>query len=152
MAEELTIRAQSIFYETTRLEEELRSVEEEGARGVVDKARVEKEATEMQASIDAAKAEGGKTSAWIEANRASAEVLTQEKVDALTNSEDALERQHTAVMAADTALSDLIYALDKALKDGKVDLDTYLKLVRKYAAEQYNVRALAAKVEQALRQ
>ena len=148
--EELEVRAQSIFSDTAELEARLREIEEETKRGEAGKARAEAGLEKARADVAAAEKEGAELAAWVEEHERSLEDLTPARVDELTQAEDALERQLADVTAVDGAISDLLYALDKALREGAVEFDVYLRLVRKYAAEQYNARALAEKIKRAL--
>lgn len=49
-------------------------------------------------------------------------------------------------VALDNAISDALYVLDKALRDDRIDLRTFLKQVRKLARKQFMARALTMKI------
>ena len=55
-----------------------------------------------------------------------------------------------ASLAEATATDDVLYELDAALSDGRVDLDDFLRDVRRVAHRQFLVKARAAKVAEAL--
>ncbi|KAL6591272.1 hypothetical protein ACP70R_049775 [Stipagrostis hirtigluma subsp. patula] len=65
---------------------------------------------------------------------------------------DVLSRQMIDCTAADLALEDTIYALDKAIQEGSVQFDGYLRSVRALSREQFFHRALSAKVHSAQQQ
>ncbi|XP_042430378.1 protein ELC-like [Zingiber officinale] len=58
---------------------------------------------------------------------------------------DGLSRQMTECTAADMAIEDTIYALDKAVQEGTIAFDSYLRTVRTLSREQFFHRATAAK-------
>ncbi|XP_020202868.1 protein ELC-like [Cajanus cajan] len=77
------------------------------------------------------------------------------KMAGLENPEDAfdcvdvLSKQMLDCTAADLAIEDTLYALDKALQVGAVPFDQYLRSVRALSREQFFHRATAAKVRAA---
>ncbi|XP_077252762.1 protein ELC-like [Tasmannia lanceolata] len=62
---------------------------------------------------------------------------------------DALSNQMLDSTAADLAIEDLIYSLDKAVRGGSIPFDLYLKNIRLLSREQFFSRAMAAKVRAA---
>jgi len=69
-------------------------------------------------------------------------------VDAAVAAKDVWSRQALDAHANDAAIDDVLYALDEALKEGTLDLPTYLKYVRKFATTQFKHRALILKIAQ----
>ncbi|KAL8470291.1 hypothetical protein ACS0TY_032947 [Phlomoides rotata] len=59
---------------------------------------------------------------------------------------DALSKQMLDCTASDLAVEDTIYALDKAVQDGAIPFDQYLRNVRFLAREQFFHRATTSKV------
>jgi ESCRT-I complex subunit TSG101 len=62
---------------------------------------------------------------------------------------DALSKQMVECAAADLAIEDVVYSLDKAAQDGVMPFDQYLRTVRLLSREQFFHRATAAKVRAA---
>ncbi|CAK8576852.1 unnamed protein product [Lathyrus sativus] len=77
------------------------------------------------------------------------------KLESLENVEDAFEcvdvlsKQMLDCTAADLAIEDTLYALDKGVQVGAVPFDQYLRSVRVLSREQFFQRATAAKVRAA---
>ncbi|KAL2541595.1 Protein ELC [Abeliophyllum distichum] len=59
---------------------------------------------------------------------------------------DALSKQMLDCTASDLAVEDVIYALDKAVQEGAIPFDQYLRNVRLLSREQFFHRATASKV------
>lgn len=69
--------------------------------------------------------------------------------DAVTDPKDQLTKQLLYLVAEDATTEDTLYYLDKALGLGRLDLESYLKLVRTLCREQFQVRAVIKKVHEA---
>ncbi|CAD6248837.1 unnamed protein product [Miscanthus lutarioriparius] len=87
--------------------------------------------------------------AWVrDNNRRGGNQATEDAIEPA----DVLSRQMIECTAADLALEDTIYALDKAIQEGSVPFDGYLRSVRALSREQFFHRALSAKVHSAQQQ
>jgi ESCRT-I complex subunit TSG101 len=95
------------------------------------------------ARIDAAIREA---SAWLEQN-----TKHEVDVDAATEPKEPLIKQLLAIIAEDAAIEDMIYYLERALLKGSIDLETYLKEVRRLSREQFYKKALVSKIHQQLK-
>ncbi|KAE8655550.1 Protein ELC [Hibiscus syriacus] len=62
---------------------------------------------------------------------------------------DVLSKQMLDCTAADLAIEDVVYSMDKAVQDSSVSFDQYLRNVRLLSREQFFHRATAAKVKEA---
>lgn len=67
-------------------------------------------------------------------------------VDNVFECTDALSKQMLECSSADLAIEDVVYSLDKAVQEGAVPFDQYLRNVRLLSREQFFHRATAAKV------
>ncbi|XP_040993475.1 protein ELC-like [Juglans microcarpa x Juglans regia] len=70
-------------------------------------------------------------------------------VDDAFESVDVLSKQILESTASDLALEDVVYSLDKAVQEGAIPFDVYLRNVRLLSREQFFHRATAAKVRAA---
>ena len=149
ICERLRARSGAILSETSAMESELKSVECESSRAAADRGAAEERLRELDREAAEVREENERMERWIGENEGKG-ALTPQDVDEATKAVDALERQRLGALAEDAAIDDVIYALDKGIKDGVISLDEYLRLIRKYSAEQYYAKALANKVNAAL--
>jgi len=80
--------------------------------------------------------------AWLDAN----ESRDKTNVDDVVFLKDTWSTQMFDLVAEDSAIEDTLYQLDRALADERVDLPTFLRVVRRLAHSQFMARALAMKV------
>jgi len=59
---------------------------------------------------------------------------------------DLLSQQLLDLIAEDLAIEDVIYYMDKALRDGVIDIATFMKECRSLSREQFFKKALTKKV------
>ncbi|KAM7268633.1 hypothetical protein ACFE04_010799 [Oxalis oulophora] len=85
---------------------------------------------------------------WVRSNEGKIKSLGGEGLDIDDAYEyvDSLSKQVSELTAADLAIEDVVYALDKAVQQGVVPFDQYLRNVRLLSREQFFHRATAAKV------
>lgn len=86
---------------------------------------------------------------WVRENQSKTNVLKNVNVDNAFECVDVLSKQMLDCTAADLAIEDVVYALDKAFQEGAVPFDHYLRNVRLLSREQFFHRATAAKVRAA---
>jgi len=79
---------------------------------------------------------------WLEENEDGGPV----DVDQIVYCKDTWSQQIVEAVADDHAIEDTLYVLDRALQDGRIDLQTFLKETRNLARKQFFARALAAKI------
>jgi len=98
------------------------------ARG---KAEMEHEKKLLESSIAALDTQGKTLNAWISENK-NKEVDVDEAIDG----RDTWSKQILDEVAKDSAIEDALYALDKALEDGRITLDVFMKQVRRLSKQQ----------------
>jgi ESCRT-I complex subunit TSG101 len=90
--------------------------------------------------------------AWVAQNRKGAADDADAEAEGAIQPADTLSRQMLECTAADRALEDAIYALDRAVQEGSVPFDGYLRSVRALAREQFFQRVLCTKINGAQQQ
>ncbi|KAL5732766.1 hypothetical protein ACOSQ2_032458 [Xanthoceras sorbifolium] len=86
---------------------------------------------------------------WVRDNQAKTRDVKDVNVDTAFQCGDSLSKQMLDCTAADLAIEDVVYALDKALQESSVPFDQYLRNIRLLSREQFFHRATAAKVRAA---
>ncbi|XP_016469501.1 protein ELC-like [Nicotiana tabacum] len=86
---------------------------------------------------------------WLRENEAKLTNLGNVDVDTAFEPCDNLSKQMLDCTASDLAIEDVIYSLDKAIQDGTIPFDQYLRNVRSLSREQFFHRATASKVRAA---
>ncbi|GMH19012.1 hypothetical protein Nepgr_020853 [Nepenthes gracilis] len=86
---------------------------------------------------------------WLRENESKMAKLGKVDVDEVFEPYDPLSKQMLESTAADLAIEDVVYSLDKAVQEGVIPFDQYLKNVRLLSREQFFHRATAAKVRAA---
>ncbi|KAG9148258.1 hypothetical protein Leryth_012216 [Lithospermum erythrorhizon] len=124
----------------------LRQREGELLRGVKEM-QDEKEGLEQQLQMELMNADV--LEGWLRENEQRVEVLKDVDVDDVFEHSDVLSKQISECTASDLAIEDAIYALDKAVQEGVVPFDQYLRNVRLLSRQQFIHRATASKVRDA---
>ncbi|KAM0944626.1 putative ubiquitin E2 variant, ubiquitin-conjugating enzyme/RWD, steadiness box (SB) [Dioscorea sansibarensis] len=86
---------------------------------------------------------------WVRENEGRGRRIGDVDVDDAFEPSDPLSKQMLQCTAADLAVEDVIYSLDKAAQEGSVSFEMYLKNVRALSREQFFHRATGAKVRAA---
>lgn len=86
---------------------------------------------------------------WLKENEPKMRKLGIVDVDDVFEPCDILSKQMLDSTASDLAIEDVVYSLDKAVQDGAIPFDQYLRNVRLLSREQFFHRATASKVRAA---
>lgn len=121
----------------------LREREEQLNKGLKEM-QDEKEALEQQLQMVLMNADV--LEGWLRENEDKMSKLGNVDVDDAFEPCDSLSKQMLEATTMDLAIEDVIYSLDKAVQEGAVPFDQYLKNVRLLSREQFIHRATAAKV------
>ncbi|KAE8714778.1 Protein ELC [Hibiscus syriacus] len=126
----------------------LRRREEEINKGLREM-QDEKEALERQLQVVLMNTDV--LDSWIRDNEGKTKDLEKNNVnvDEAIHCVDVLSKQMLDCTATDLAIEDVVYSLDKAVQDGAVSFDQYLRNVRLLSREQFFHRATAAKIKEA---
>ncbi|KAI3840202.1 hypothetical protein MKX03_013861 [Papaver bracteatum] len=125
----------------------LRQREEQLSKGVREM-QEEKEGLEQQLQMVLMNADV--LEGWVKENEVKVKMNKGNlNVDLVFEPVDALSKQMLDCTAADLAIEDVIYSLDKAFQEGSIAFDQYLKNVRALSREQFFHRATASKVRAA---
>ncbi|MBA0780557.1 hypothetical protein Gotri_004648 [Gossypium trilobum] len=128
----------------------LRKREEEVNKGLKEM-QDEKEALEQQLQVVLMSTDV--LAGWVGENEGKIKNLGNNNdnvdVDEVFHCADVLSKQMLDCTAADLAIEDVVYSLDKALQEGAVPFDQYLRNVRLLSREQFFHKATAAKVRAA---
>lgn len=124
----------------------LRKREEEigrGFRGMLE----EKEALEQQLQVVLMNSDV--LEGWLRENEGKMVDARSVSVDEAFEPCDPLSKQILECTAADLAIEDVIYSLDKAVQEGAMRFDQYLRSVRLLSREQFLQRATTSKIRAA---
>lgn len=124
----------------------LRQREEQLSRGVKE-LQDEKEGLEQQLQMVLMNADV--LEAWLRENEVKLGNMGNLDVDNAFEPCDALSKQMLDCTSSDLSIEDTIYALDKAVQEGSISFDQYLKNVRLLSREQFFHRAMCAKLRAA---
>ncbi|XP_068652918.1 protein ELC-like [Aristolochia californica] len=86
---------------------------------------------------------------WVRENENKIARKVSLDIDEIFEPMDVLSKQMLDCTAADLAIEDVIYSLDKAVQEGSIPFEFYLKQIRAISRDQFFHRAMAAKVRAA---
>ena len=124
----------------------VRQREEQLSRGVKE-LQDEKEGLEQQLQMVLTNADV--LEGWLRENETKLATMANLDVDNAFEPSDALSKQMLDCTSSDLAIEDTIYAMDKAVQEGSISFDQYLRNVRLLSREQFFHRAMCAKLRAA---
>ncbi|XP_042503653.1 protein ELC-like [Macadamia integrifolia] len=86
---------------------------------------------------------------WLRENEGRVSKAKTVEVEEILEPCDALSKQMLECTASDLAIEDVVYSLDKAVQEGSIPFDQYLRNIRSLSREQFFHRAMASKVRSA---
>ncbi|XP_043698112.1 protein ELC-like [Telopea speciosissima] len=86
---------------------------------------------------------------WLRENEGRVSKAKSLEVEEILEPCDALSKQMLESTASDLAIEDVVYSLDKAVQEGSIPFDQYLRSIRSLSREQFFHRAMASKVRSA---
>ncbi|CAN0843621.1 Protein ELC [Linum grandiflorum] len=123
---------------------ELRRREEDLNRGLKE---LQDEKEGLEAQLQVVLMNSDVVEAWVRENEGKVKGnLGEVDVDGAFECMDSLSKQMLECTAADLAIEDVVYSLDKAVQEGAVPFDQYLRNVRFLSRDQFFHRATGAKV------
>ncbi|KAF2323707.1 hypothetical protein GH714_036660 [Hevea brasiliensis] len=122
----------------------LRTREEEINKGLKE---MQEEKEGLEAQLQVVLMNTDVLEAWVRENDGKMKVNKGNlDVDSVLECIDSLSKQMLDCTSTDLAIEDVVYSLDKAVQEGAVPFDQYLRNVRLLSREQFFHRATAAKV------
>lgn len=86
---------------------------------------------------------------WVRENEGKVAKMRNADVDEAFEPLDGLSKQMLDSTASDLAIEDVVYSLDKAVQEGVVPFEQYLRSIRMLSRDQFFHRALTAKIRAA---
>ena len=105
---------------------------------------MEAETRQLEEAREAMRGKRREVEQWLSANEAGAGAKT---VDELVWCRDTWSRQLMEAVSLDVALDDSMTALDRALSEGVVDVEKFVKLMRGLSRQQYFHKAIALQLQ-----
>ncbi|XP_050234476.1 protein ELC-like [Mercurialis annua] len=121
----------------------LRRREEEINKGVKE---MQDEKESLEAQLQVVLMNTDILEAWVRENEGKSKAKGNVDIDNVFECTDVLSKQMLECTSADLAIEDVVYSLDKAVQEGAVPFDQYLRNIRLLSREQFFQRATAAKV------
>jgi len=110
-----------------------------------EKRRLESDKNQLDANIDSLTKNFEDVTNWLSTNDTGQQI----DIDPITEPSDPITRQLLVQVAEDATIEDTLYYMDKKLNSGAVTIETYLKVIRNLAQEQFYRRATIKKLHEA---